>query len=86
MSSRVGPVGFEAPQGEPFAERVDGVHTMLPASGAYDLRSCILLLYGVEYQEEHVSLLHPSDQRALPDACACVNPPHDMLASGRMYC
>ena len=31
MSSCVGPVGFEAPQGEPFAKRVDGVHTMLPA-------------------------------------------------------
>ena len=30
LSSRVGPVGFEAPQGEPFAKRVDGVHTMLP--------------------------------------------------------
>ena len=30
-ASRVGPVGFEAPQGEPFAKRVDGVHTMLPA-------------------------------------------------------
>ena len=31
LSSRVGPVGFEAPQGEPFAKRVDGIHTMLPA-------------------------------------------------------
>ena len=37
MSSCVGPVGFEAPQGEPFAKRVDGVHTMLPAPSA-DLR------------------------------------------------
>ena len=69
MSSRVGP------QGEPFAERVDGVHTMLPASGAYDLRSCILLLYGVEYREEHVFLLHPSGLTALPEACALLGHP-----------